>query len=224
MSTATQTPTQIRQSLPELRTPRLPEQIASAPAPLAKIAKEYGDLYTRATEAIAKVVALEARRPEAEQADREAHASALRAGKPDPGSKASEALEVQIESSRRAVTGLIDATNTAWGEVKTAITDHAEAWSERLRADQAKQVTAGTKGGDTLAKASREVAEVRALLAWISEAAGAITGGPMRRGPIARRFPRLGGPKERIIIGQIPYPVGQVIAAVQGWLDGQHAA
>jgi hypothetical protein len=88
MSTATKTPAEVRRELPRLTTPRLPEEISTAPPPLAKIAKEYGDLYRRATEAITAVVALEARRPEAKQADDVALAAALRAGKPDPGPKA----------------------------------------------------------------------------------------------------------------------------------------
>jgi hypothetical protein len=51
-----------------------------------------------------RVVALEARKPEAKGEDDEALAAALRAGKPDPGPKAQQELEAGIESARREVT------------------------------------------------------------------------------------------------------------------------
>jgi hypothetical protein len=221
MTTTTKTPAQIRRALPRLATPRLPEQIASAPPPLAKIAKEYGDLYARATEAMTKVMALEARRPEAETSDSEALAAALRAAKPDPGPKAVEELEGEIESARREVTGLVDATHATWAEVKSAFIEHAPAWREQLQAGLAKHVATGTKGFDTAGSAVDDVAQDRALLGWISDATTAISDGPMRRGPIARRFPRAPHSNSTVTIGQVPYSVHDVVAALRAWLDGE---
>jgi hypothetical protein len=141
----TATPVQTRCSLPELRTKRLPDELDTAPAPLAKIAKEYGSLHQRATEALAKAVALEASRPEAVDRDRRAVASALRVGKPDPGSKAVDALNSEIYAARREATGLVDATHETWREFAALLIEHEAAWRERLQAEQAKQITEGTK-------------------------------------------------------------------------------
>jgi hypothetical protein len=222
--TTTQTPAQIRRSLPRLTTPRLPEEISSAPPPLAKIAKEYGDLYARATEAITKVVALEARRPEAKQADDEALAAALRAGKPDPGPKAVEALDAEISAAKREATGLVDATHGAWGEVKTTFIEQAPAWREQVQAESAKHVATGTKALAIAGSAMEDVAQDRALLGWISDATGAISGGPMRDGPIARRFPRAPSSSTTITIGQVRYPGDQILGLLQARLDGDEEA
>jgi hypothetical protein len=220
---ATNTPAQIRRTLPQPATPRLPEQIATAPPALAKIAEEYGDLYNRATEAIDSAVALEARRPEAESKDSEALAAAVRAGKPVPGPKALNELEAEIESARREVTGLVDATHGAWGEVKTALIEQAPAWREQRQAELAKHVATGTKGFDTVDAAVDDVAQDRAMLGWISDATGAISDGPMRRGPIARRFPRAPHSNSTITIGQVPHSVHEVVAVLRAWLDGDAA-
>jgi predicted transcriptional regulator len=215
---AIKSPAEIRRELPRLTSPRLPQALQSAPAPLGKLATEHEDLQQRATEAITKVIALEARWPEAQQEDRAAEAAAQRAGKPGPGPKAAQALQSEIEMARREVTGLVDATNGVWAEIKAALVEHAPAWREQVQAQQAKQVAAGTKGYDTAKQASREVAESRALLRYISQATDAITG---ERPVLLRRFPHGVQPSDRVIIGQVPYPVEQVIGELQAHLDGE---
>lgn len=218
MPTATKTPAEVRRSLPSITSPRLPQALQSAPAPLGKLATEHEDLQQRATEAIAKVVSLEARKDEAEQEDRAAEAVAVRAGKPGPGPKAAEALQSEIELARRQVTALVDATNGVWAEIKGELVEHAPAWREQVQAKLAKDVATGTKGYETAKQASHDAAEKRAVLRYISEATDAITGARIE---LLRRFPDNVYPSDRIIIGQVRYPIDQVIGALQAWLDGE---
>jgi hypothetical protein len=197
---------------------RLPDEIDKAPAPIAKVAAECRDLWERADEAIRKVRMLEAKRPEAERADREAHAAARRQGKGDPGPKAVEAWEAEFDAAWREATGFVDATHGAYQEVHAALSEGAPAWREKLHAQQAKQIAAGSKAFDDAEKAIGGVAETRGLLRWIDDAMASINGD--RRRAIPKRFPNAPRASTTVLVGQVRYEIDQVLAVPRAWLDG----
>ena len=129
---------------PAVRRPRRGLLHASLPrlidsSPLADVVATYRRLRAEHDAARAEQARLERERPAAEQADRAALATALAAGKRDPGDQQQDALEEKIAAAQRRVGGLVDATSAALLDVRAAVLgDLGAKWREQLDASAAK--------------------------------------------------------------------------------------
>ena len=208
----------IRRDLPSVKSPALPEQISTAPAAIAKPAKQYTELRARATEGAKQVVALEATRHAAIDADRQAHADAMRDGKPDPGTKNADALDAKVATATRELDGLVDATADTWREVKAAVVEHSSTWAEKVRTAQAKDVAEGVAGLDTAKQAADRVAGHRGVLDYIDKANQAAAGVGVGGTTVQRRWPPAPITVSTMINGT--HDAGQVLGQVRRYLDG----
>lgn len=162
---------------------------------------------------------MEAQRPEAASADREANAAATRAAKRLPGSKHAEALNAEIETARTQATATVDATELAWAEVAEALREHMAAWREQEQAELAKDIAAGSKALDAAQQGLDDVAERRALLKWMTQATASLGGERLLGGAIRRRFPS-GVPSINGSVAGTQHDARWIIGTLRAHLEG----
>src|SRR4051794_6660720 len=97
----------------EIHSPQVPEVVVPKELADEHVVKEARRLTDEANEAAAELRELAAQESAAAEADREALAGAMAAGRGDPGDKNLNALATRIEAQQRKVTGLFDAATAA---------------------------------------------------------------------------------------------------------------
>lgn len=175
-------------------------------APIAKAAREYQQLLHDLAAERSKLRGLEEQRAKAEEADREALATAIRKGKPDPGSKAIDAANSAILACNRRIDALERATAGALADLRAAGHEHGSAWRKALdhdltaaRADLAAKV-------EEVAQAHQRIAQTHALREWIATLDGTGRWAPAK---FASHLPALRGRSGD------PLPVEATLAALR---------
>ncbi|MDX3841040.1 hypothetical protein [Streptomyces europaeiscabiei] len=107
----------------------------------------------------------------ADEDDRQARAVALRAGRKDPGDKHQDALQKDIDASRRATETAATAVTQVWAELRRRLThDDMTTWAEeqaRTDQDTAERLHAALTEATT---AFAEIAAGAARTAWLTQA------------------------------------------------------
>jgi hypothetical protein len=99
-------------------------------------------------------------------ADRDAYATALDAGQPDPGRQAEEAARVQYAECQRRVSGEESRLQRAEAELRTAIDSSLDAWIDQLTKATEEAERAALDLVDQLRDAERERARRHLARAW----------------------------------------------------------
>lgn len=156
--------------LPKIPGPgSLPEFLNDSPAgPLVAEYRRMRAEYDHAARAYRKYYGAQA---DAEQQDRQASATALRAGHNDPGDTHQDALRRDIDTSRRATETAATAVAQVWAELRQQLAHNdITTWAEQqARADQdtAERIdTALTEA----TKAFAEISDGAARAAWLTQA------------------------------------------------------
>lgn len=156
--------------LPKIPGPgSLPAFLDDSPAgPLVDEYRRMRAEYDHAAHAYRKHYSAQA---DAEEEDRQARATALRAGHEDPGDKHRDALQKDIDTSRRATETAATAVTQVWAELRRRLThDDMAAWAEQqARADQDTAERLDTALTEAT-KAFAEISNGAARTAWLTQA------------------------------------------------------
>jgi hypothetical protein len=202
-------------------TPQLPAAVEQAPAPISKAASTYEELRERAAAAIAELRDLETRRPQVEQADRDALSAAMRNGDQDPGPQAVAALDAELDAAERRATGLLDATVAEWAAFTAVLAAHADTWRDQLQATEHKHTEAAAKALDQAAVGIDATAHTRAVARWLGDANKTLNHGTVGGNQTARRFPNPGTAQAgstAVHTTRDPHDTGWYIATLREWL------
>jgi hypothetical protein len=112
---------------------------------------------------------LEFARDRAREEDRQAHADAIRQGKPDPGDQATLRAQEASKVRSREVEALRTAAVDAHHELVDVIERHRSTWSEKVRDRIEKRRTEVRKAIDQLDRAARELREDQTLVGWLRD-------------------------------------------------------
>ncbi|GAA1819332.1 hypothetical protein [Actinomadura chokoriensis] len=149
----------------------LPEWFGAAFGTLAAEHDRVRRVYADAA-AAHRAIANDRARQAAIQADRDAHADAIRAGKPDPGPVALGKWQADEETARRAAQGAADALRAVWTDVVTRTADNA-VMGELAAALDADETAARARLAELLEELPRVLAALDTTAhrqAWLSQA------------------------------------------------------
>ena len=158
------------------------------PRGVAEAAKAYTDLRERHRVEQQNLTELEHQRDGARLADEQAHADAIRHGKPDPGAKLTAKAEQAVAAKGREVAALKIAATDAHAELLAVVDEHRPAWAAKVAEQIEQRRAAVCEAVDALERAHRELREDSALSTWLD-------GFPEARyRPVRARCLRCGGP------------------------------
>ncbi len=110
-------------------------------------------------------------RGEAQDADRQAYASALRSGDKDPGSKHTDKLERSLEAARRKAEALRLALQDLDTERRTLIDKHREEWRSEVE-DRLPEAREDLRAALSRMQATRShLHQLQGVVAWLAEPA-----------------------------------------------------
>jgi len=137
------------------------------PKPVAKAAAEHVALVAREQSAATALLALENARRSAVDADRDAYAAALRAGKADPGTPKTVEYDAEIVKAHRLVEGLTTAVASSTDEVLAAVARARPTWQADTARAEVEARTRYLEAIDALDRARTCLVEARSVGAWL---------------------------------------------------------
>ena len=146
-------------------TVHLPATISNAK--VAKAADEYARLRAELDAEQLRLINLDQARAEAEQADRDAFAAALRSGSDDPGTGAVEQADRAIASSRRRVEALEQAVADSRRALLSTIEAERPRWSDHLQAEATQAAATFASAVEALAAAHDRLTEATTVNNWL---------------------------------------------------------
>jgi hypothetical protein len=149
-----------------------PEDIARKRwRPVRKALEEREKLEAELTQAGERFAALQSELQHAEQADREAYAAAIAAGKDEPVRKV-EQLAIRIEAEQRRVDACVLAVEKAGAELNKLRAENRSAWRKEALAKIAEAHSAYEQSIRLLAERRETLADEVALHGWIADGIG----------------------------------------------------
>jgi hypothetical protein len=138
---------------------------------LKKVIEQRSRLVRELNETNERLLALQAKMPQAEQADREGYATAIAAGKPEPERKAGQ-ITAQIETEQRRAEACQVAIENAERDVRRLRSENGPAWRREQFRAIAKAHAAYRADIRRLEAARETLADEVALVAWIVDGKG----------------------------------------------------
>lgn len=135
---------------------------------VAEAADHYRKIHGEHSAAADQLRDLEERRQQAVEADRAAYASAIRAGKADPGQKAVEKLDAEMLATRRRTEALAVAVEDAEAELRAAIGTAKDEWSALLDRQAAESRDHYDSALAALEGAVEQLREVNGIASWLN--------------------------------------------------------
>lgn len=143
--------------------------VDTMPAAVRAVAEDYLRITELERAATARQSSLEEQRRAAVEADRSAYAAALRAGKGDPGTKATDTVDREMTKCRREVDAYSEAVLTARADAEAAIVTARADWLADL-AEEAQDARDGYADALTeLAAARTELVDARSRADWLAD-------------------------------------------------------
>jgi hypothetical protein len=139
--------------------------------PVRKALEEQEKLGLELTQAAERLAALQDQLQQAGQADREAYAAAIAAGKAEPVRKA-EQLAIRIEAEQRRVDACVTAVENANAKLDKLRAENRSAWSKDALALIAEKHLAYEESIRRLAECREALADAVALHGWIADGIG----------------------------------------------------
>lgn len=124
------------------------------------------DLLARETDARAAVEAAEGALAAARALDRDALATAIRAGQEDPGDSAVTGASAELEGARRLHGATEAAVAGAWFDLVTVMEEHRRAWAGRLNRRVEERRARLAKAVEALADVQADYSATLSLRAW----------------------------------------------------------
>ena len=148
---------------------------------ITRAAEHHAHMIEQRDAAKAELRTAERARPAAVNADADAYAKALAAGRKDPGEVHTTKADEAIHQAKRRVAALEKATATAASAVESAVTENREAITATLTDRLASEDGRYAEAVDAWEEVAQSRGEVLAALEW------------MARGDTTRGAPRMGG-------------------------------
>jgi hypothetical protein len=114
-----------------------------------------------------RLAGLTREREKAIEADRRALAKAIKEGKRDPGNKAIERIEKEIQACNRRLEALEEALDDAEGDLIAVVDEHREAWVEEAEAAHLEAREAYAEAVEELSLSRTVLAERFSLYSWV---------------------------------------------------------
>lgn len=156
--------------LSRLNTPRkLPlPPVGTMPSSVRSVAEDYLRILELEREATARQAALEEQRRSAVESDRSAYAAALRAGKGDPGAKATDTVDREMAKARREVEAFAEAVQGARADVEAAVMSARSEWLTALAEEDVAACARYAVALEELATARMQLVDVRSRRDWLA--------------------------------------------------------
>ena len=174
--------------------------------PITKTKAECVKLTTEIAAGQGMIEQLGAKREAARQADTAAYAKQLRAGKPDPGTPKTDAVDAEIVGAQRKLAALVKALDDVEGELIAAVEQHRAEWLAEVEEQLEQEHAAKRQLVSGLAEARAAIVVTSSLRVWLA-------GFPMKQTSIRRGVvPPVAG-----VLGRNgePMPFEQIVQALE---------
>ncbi len=180
---------------------------------IEQAAAEYLKLTGNLADAQVKLAELEENRRRSVAADREAHATAIRAGKPDPGEPKTKLADAEILVLNRRREALEVAVGQARRELITTVGEHRAAWQKTIAKRRAQRQEQAATALEQLTAALDALASAVGLEDWLETFTATPERALWHPSRFASRVPGVTSPNGD------PYGVSEILAALRTLVD-----